>query len=93
MGTTPWIGIFTKHNYWYLLLLVLIIGSSFISFRKTLKDQSGPTAGQMKYTIYFMMAMIALASLSLPASLGLYWITSSLFTVFQNYYVERKKEK
>lgn len=93
LGTTPWVGIFTKNNYWYILLLVLIIGSSFISFRKTLKDQSGPTAGQMKYTIYFMMAMIAIASLSLPAALGLYWITSSLFTVFQNFYVERKKEK
>ena len=90
MGTTPWVGIFTHHNYWYVLLLVLIIGTSFISFGKTLKDQSGPTANQMKYTIYFMMAMIAVASLSLPAALGIYWITSSLFTIIQNLYVERK---
>lgn len=93
MGTTPWVGIFTNHNYWYILLLVLIIGTSFISFGKTLKDQSGPTANQMKYTIYFMMAMIAVASLSLPAALGIYWITSSLFTILQNIYVERKKVK
>ena len=93
MGTTPWVGIFTEHNYWYILLLVLIITTSFFSFRKTLKDQSGPNAKQMKYTIYFMMAMIAIASLSLPAALGIYWITSSLFTIFQNIYVERKKEK
>lgn len=93
MGTTPWVGIFTNHNYWYVLLLALIILTSFLSFRKTLKDQSGPQANQMKYTIYFMMAMIAVASLSLPASLGLYWITSSLFTIFQNLYVERKKVK
>ena len=91
MGTTPWVGIFTHHNYWYVLLLVLIIGTSFISFGKTLPDQSGPTANQMKYTIYFMMAMIAVASLSLPAALGIYWITSSLFTIIQNLYVERKK--
>ena len=93
MGTTPWVGIFTEHNYWYILLLVLIITTSFFSFRKTLKDQSGPNAKQMKYTIYFMMAMIAIASLSLPAALGIYWITSSLFTIFQNIYVERKKAK
>lgn len=93
MGTTPWVGIFTKHNYWYILLLILIIGTSFISFRKTLKDQSGPAGNQMKYTIYFMMAMIAVASLSLPAALGIYWITSSLFTIFQNIYVERRKDK
>lgn len=93
MGTTPWVGIFTEHNYWYILLLVLIITTSFFSFRKTLKDQSGPNAKQMKYTIYFMMVMIAIASLSLPAALGIYWITSSLFTIFQNIYVERKKAK
>ena len=93
MGTTPWVGIFTNHNYYYIILLVLIIFTSFFSFRKTLKDQSGPQAGNMKYTIYFMMAMIAIASVSLPASLGIYWITSSLFTIFQNMYVERKKVK
>ena len=90
MGTTPWVGILTNHNYWYILLLVLILGTTFFSFRKTMKDQSG-AAGQMKYTLYFMLAMIAIASLNLPTALGIYWITSSLFTILQNIYVERKK--
>lgn len=93
MGTTPWVGIIVNHNYWYILLIVLIIGTTFISFRKTMKDQSGPAAQQMKYTIYFMLAMISVASLTLPAALGIYWIASSLFTIFQNIYVERKKQK
>ena len=92
MGTTPWVGI-SNGNYWYILLIVLIIGTTFISFRKTLKDQSGPAAEQMKYTIYFMLAMISVASLTLPAALGIYWITSSLFTILQNIYVEKKKVK
>lgn len=92
MGTTPWVGIFQNNNYWYILLLVLIIGTTFFSFRKTLKDQSGPTASQMKYTIYFMLAMVSVASLTLPAALGIYWISSSLFTILQNIYVERKKK-
>lgn len=91
MGTTPWVGI-TNGNYWYILLLILIIGTTFFSFRKTLKDQSGPTASQMKYTIYFMLAMVSVASLTLPAALGIYWISSSLFTILQNIYVERKKK-
>ena len=93
MGTTPWVGMVTNHNYWYILLLILILLTSFLSFRKTLKDQSGPQAGQMKYTLYFMMAMIVIASFSLPAAIGIYWITSSVFTIFQNKMVERKKEK
>lgn len=92
MGTTPWVGI-TSGNYWYMLLIVLIIGTTFFSFRKTMKDQSGAAAQQMKYTIYFMLAMISIASFTLPAALGIYWITSSLFTILQNIYVEKKKVK
>lgn len=91
MGTTPWVGI-TDGNYWYILLIILIIGTTFFSFRKTLKDQSGPTADTMKYTIYFMLAMVSVASLTLPAAIGIYWISSSLFTILQNVYVERKKK-
>lgn len=91
MGTTPWVGI-SNGNYWYILLIILIIGTTFFSFRKTLKDQSGPTAGTMKYTIYFMLAMVSVASLTLPAALGIYWVSSSLFTILQNIYVERKKK-
>ncbi len=93
MGTTPWVGIMEHGNYWYILLIILIIGTTFISFRKTLKDQSGSTANQMKYTIYFMLAMISVASFTLPAALGIYWISSSLFTILQNIYVEKKKVK
>lgn len=92
MGTTPWVGILTNKNYWYILLLLLIFLTSYFSFRKTMKDQSGPQAGQMKYTLYFMLVMIAVASFSLPAAIGIYWITSSAFTILQNKLVERKKD-
>lgn len=91
MGTTPWVGIVEQNNYWYILLIILIIGTTLLSFRKMLKEQSGPTAKQMKYTVYFMLIMIVVASFSLPAALGIYWITSSIFTVVQNYYVEKKE--
>ena len=50
-------------------------------------------AKKMKSTIYIMLAMIVIASFSLPVALGLYWIASSLFTVAQNLIVERKKAK
>jgi YidC/Oxa1 family membrane protein insertase len=94
MGTTPLVGIFTNHNYLYILLIVLIMLTTYFSFRKTLKDQSGATgqAAQMKYTIYFMLVFILIASFSLPGAIGIYWITSSLFTIFQNKLVERKKK-
>lgn len=92
MGTTISHGIMSKTWYLYVLLFVIILATSYLSFRKTLKDQTGMNS-QMKSTIYIMLAMIVIASFSLPVALGLYWITSSLFTVAQNLIVERKKAK
>ena len=94
MGTTVPKGI-ASGNYWYIILIVLILGTTYFSFSKTLKDQSmsGAQGNQMKYTVYFMLAMIGIASFSLPTALGLYWIASSGFTILQNLWVERKKKK
>ena len=94
MGTTVPKGI-ASGNYWYILLIVLILGTTYFSFNKTLKDQSmsGAQGNQMKYTVYIMLAMIAIASFSLPTALGLYWIASSGFTILQNLWVERKRKK
>ena len=92
MGRTISHGIMSGDWWIYLIFLLLVLGSSYLSFRKTLKDQTGMQS-QMKGTIYFMLAMIVIASFSLPVALGLYWITSSMFTVVQNLLVERKKAK
>lgn len=93
MGTTVPKGI-ASGNYWYIILIILILGTTYFSFSKTLKDQSmsGAQGGQMKTTLYIMLGMIAIASFSLPTALGLYWIASSGFTILQNLWVERKKK-
>lgn len=92
MGTTISHGIMSHSWPFYVIFLLLILGTTYFSFRKTLKDQTA-MAAQMKGTIYFMLAMIVFASFSLPVALGLYWIASSLFTITQNLIVERKKAK
>ena len=92
MGTTISHGIMSNLWYVYIIFLLLILATSYFSFRKTLKDQTA-MAKQMKGTIYFMLAMILVAAFSLPVALGIYWITSSLFTILQNMLVERKKAK
>jgi len=92
MGTTISHGIMSSDWWLYVIFLLLILGSSYLSFRKTLKDQTA-MAAQMKGTIYFMLAMITVSAFSLPVALGIYWIASSLFTVIQNLMVERKKAK
>lgn len=91
MATTTLVGI-ENGNYIYILFIILILGTTYLSFRKTLKDQTA-AAAQMKYTIYIMLGIIFIGSLTLPTALGIYWITSSTFTIFQNMWVERKKVK
>lgn len=92
LGMTPSVAI-SNGSYGYILLILLIIGTTYLSFKKTLKDQSTPQAGQpnMKFTLYFMLFFIGIASFTLASALGLYWVVSSLFTIVQNIYVERKK--
>ena len=90
MGTSAWIGI-SNGNYLYIILIVLIIGTTYFSFKNTMSDQSGPAAKQMKTTLYIMLGFIAFASFTLSAAIGVYWITSSLFTIVQNQLVKRRK--
>lgn len=94
LGTTPWAGI-KAGEYIYILLVVLIFLATLVSFRKTLKDQSAAaTAGaNMKYTLYAMIAIITYSSFTMASAVGIYWITSNLFTIIQNLLVERKKVK
>lgn len=89
MATTPLTAL-SHGEYWYIILIALIILTTYISFKKTMKDQSGPNAKQMKITIYVMLVFILIASFTLPTALGIYWITSSIFTIGQNYWVERR---
>lgn len=93
LGTTPWVGI-TNGEYHYILLVALIFLATLVSFKKTLKDQSGNANGvNMKYTLYFMIALITYSSFTIASAVGIYWVTSNLFTIIQNLIVERKKAK
>ena len=89
LGTTPWTAI-THGKYIYIILIVLIFLTTLVSFKKTLKYQSAQ-AQNMKFSLYFMLAIITYASFTMSSALGIYWVTSSLFTIIQNLLVERKK--
>lgn len=89
LGTTPWTAITHGKNI-YIILIVLIFLTTLVSFKKTLKDQSAQ-AQNMKFSLYFMLAIITYASFTMSSALGIYWVTSSLFTIIQNLLVERKK--
>ena len=91
LGKTPWNAIMDG-EYIYILLVVLIFLATLVSFRKTLKDQTSQGMN-MKGTIYFMLALITYSSFTIASGVGIYWITSNIFTIVQNLLVERKKVK
>ena len=92
LGKTPGSAI-KGGEYVYLILVVLIFVATLFSFRKTLKDQPANPAMNMKTTLYFMLAIIVYSSFTIASAVGIYWITSNVFTIVQNIMVERKKVK
>ena len=90
---TPSTGI-AQHNYIYIALIVLIIVTTYLSFKITMKSQqNNEMADQMKMMYTFMILMIAFASLSLPTAIALYWIVTNGFAVIQQLVIKKVIEK
>ena len=90
LGMTPGTGI-GKGHYTYIILIVLIVGTTWLSFRNTMASQNQNTemAQQMKMMTTFMIVMIAVMSFSLPTAIALYWVVTNGFAVVQNIIVKK----
>ena len=89
LGTTPLEG-FKAGNYWYIIIILLIFGATYYSF-KNMDTGTGDQAQQMKMMTTFMTVFILIVSFSLPTSIALYWIVSNGFTVVQNILTKKGK--
>ena len=90
LGTTPSVGITTGTFYMYALLVILIGATTYLSFKmNTTGNMQDPS---MKMMPYMMTGMIIFTSLFMPSALGIYWITTNVFTIIQNILVKRSKE-
>jgi YidC/Oxa1 family membrane protein insertase len=84
LGTTPLVGI-QSGQYFYIILIVLIIATTFVSFKYNMNTMGSPEQQkQMKFMMNFMLIFISVASFSLPSAIGIYWITTNAFIVVQN---------
>ena len=85
-------------KYWAFAALVGL--TQFIQMRISLPSTAKPSGDstfaddfqrsmnfQMKY---FMPVLIAFVAASLPVAISLYWITSNIFSVFQEIFIRRK---
>ena len=84
LGTTPLVGI-KEGNYYYIILIVLIVLFTALSFKMTMSQTSVTTESgiQSKYMMIFMTVFIGIASIQLPSAIALYWVVTNVFNVFQ----------
>lgn len=89
LGMTPMTG-FAHGNYIYIVLLLLIIGSTYVTFKFSMQSAGSTEAErQMKMMSTFMIIMISFASLSLPTAQALYWVVNNVFAIIQNLIVKK----
>ena len=90
LGTTPSVGFTTATAIAYILLILIIAGTTFFSFKMNATgNMEDPT---MKMMPTMMTGMIVVTAMFMPTGLGIYWVTSNLFTIVQNILVKRSKE-
>ena len=90
LGTTPLIGL-KAGNYYYIVLILLIMLTTYLSFKFSMNNSTGNTdqEKQMKMMTGFMLVFITIASFSLPTAIALYWVVTNGFNVIQNLVIKK----
>ncbi|MEG2351362.1 MAG: YidC/Oxa1 family membrane protein insertase [Bacilli bacterium] len=91
LGTTPLFAM-SQGNYFYIILIVLIFIVTLFSLKlnsTAVTDKSNPATASTNMMMNVMIVVITISSFTLSTAVGLYWITSSLFTIIQNLLVKR----
>ena len=92
LGTTPFVGMTssTVSAIVYVGLLLLVAASTYFTFKlNTTGNMEDPT---MKMMPTMMSGMILMTAGFVPSGLGIYWVTSNIFTIIQNILVKRSKD-
>ncbi len=90
LGTTPAVGIGATTFYSYVILMLIIAGTTFYSFK--MNSTGNMQDPSMKMMPIMMSGMIIITAIFMPSGLGIYWVTSNVFTIIQNIAVKRSKE-
>lgn len=89
-----------RYYLWGNIVLIILVGiTQFLQMKLAApktnpnkKKNSGFSDRLQKQMQYFMPAFIVLILFKLPAAIGLYWLTTTLFTIIQQHFIFRKKE-
>lgn len=90
LGTTPMVGFTSNGLIAYIILMLLIGATTYFSFKMNSANTNIDPSMKMMPTM--MVGMIIFMALFMPSALGIYWITTNIFTIIQNMLVKRSKE-
>lgn len=96
LGKTPIVGLLEYHEWAYIIIILLTILTTYLSFRHSMNNTPGTNdemAKQMSFMFKFMVVMISVASLYLSTALALYWIATNGFVVIQNFVFKKLDER
>lgn len=95
LTTHPWDALKSFEFSWAVIGLVLIPvlagGFQVLMTTMTMKQtaQQGSAANQTKATMYMMSLMSVYIAFIMPASLGVYWIAQTVFSMIQEFFMNR----
>ena len=93
LGTSPMIGI-KGGNYLYIIIILLVAVTTYFSFKLNNGANAGSEAEKQTQTMMnAFLVMIIVMSVFMSAALGIYWVTSNIFTIVQNLIVKRRFTK
>ena len=90
MGSTP-LNAIQSGDWYYVLVCVILVVVTFISYKLNPSMATNDAMEkQQKLMTKFMTVFIGFISFTLPVAIAFYWITTSLFTIIQNYAIGRR---
>jgi YidC/Oxa1 family membrane protein insertase len=93
LGLTPMTAI-GMGQWWYIFVVIILGVVTYYSF--TLNKTAAPTASnqkQMNMMNKVFIVLIIVMSFTFSTAIGIYWISSNVFTVFQNLLTDRRRKK
>lgn len=93
MGATPFVAI-QNGSWYYIFICIILIAVTYVSYKLNPSMATNDTMEkQQKMMMRFMTVFIGFISFTLPIAIAFYWITTSLFTIVQNYAIGRRLNK
>lgn len=90
MGTTP-SSAMAAGDWYYIFICIILIAVTYFSYKLN-PSMAGneQMAKQQKMMTTIMTIFIGFMSFTLPTAIAFYWITSSVFTILQNFLIKRR---